>query len=136
MQIFIPMLLLAIVSHASFAQEMASLPKKEFTISLSQNALEIRSGETKDITVTLQRSRGYSKLNAALNLSSSLPDGVNISFEPSTGVIENTIARITVNENAKPGNYMIVVNCTINHKNKGTMLKLTVKSPADLSTGL
>jgi hypothetical protein len=137
MKIFIFSTLLVIVfMNETFAQTIAPIPKKEFNVSLSQDHIEIRPGETKELGATLQRSRGYSKLNATMNLSSSLPDGVSVSFEPSNGVMENTKAIITVGETAKPGNYMIIINCNINHKNKGAMLKMIIKSSTDFTTGL
>jgi uncharacterized membrane protein len=128
-------LLFVIATSVVSAQESTVLPAKEFTLALSQNTLELNPGETKDIAVILQKSRGYSKLKADVNLSSSLPTGVKISFDPSSGVLENTKATVSVSEDAKPGNYTIIINGIMNHKNKGAMLKLMIKGTGDL-TGL
>jgi uncharacterized membrane protein len=122
------------IATAVLAQE-STAPAKEFALALSQNALELKPGETKDITVMLQKSRSYSKLKADVNLSSSLPAGVKISFDPDSGVLENTKAVVSVSEDAKPGNYTVIINGTMNHKNKGAMLKLIIKGTGDL-TGL
>jgi hypothetical protein len=128
--------LLFIATGIVSAQETAVLPTKEFAIALSQNMLEIEPGEKKDVTVTLLRSRSYVKLKAEINLSSSLPPGVSITFEPINGIIESTKALITVSDDAKPGSYTIIVNGSINHKNKGAILKLVISSANDLVSGL
>lgn len=132
----LPLLVLSFVCcNVVFAQELTT-PKKEFEMFLAQNVVDIKPGETKAVAITLQRSRSYSKLNADMNLSSSLPEGIQITFDPRNGAIENTTAIITATETARPGNYTIIVNCTINHKNKGSMLKLNIKTPDAVTTGL
>jgi uncharacterized membrane protein len=128
-------LLVVIAADVVSAQQATALPTKEFTLALSQNVLEIKPGEKKDVMITLLRSRSYSKLKAEINLSSSLPPGVDITFEASNGIIESTKALITVSDEAKPGNYTIIVNGSINHKNKGAMLKLVIGSANELVSG-
>ncbi len=118
--------LLGIITMAeNFAQEKIA-PRTEFTLGLSTAVLELKQGGTGDITVNLNRSKGYSRSNAVLTLSSGLPEGVSVTFEPATGVMEKSIATVSVAEHTKPGNYMIIVNGTIQHKNKGATLKLIV----------
>lgn len=136
MKLFCISILLFITTSVVLAQETVALPAKEFAIALSQNTLEVKPGETRELEIILQRSRSYSKLKADMNLSSSLPDGIEISFDPSSGILENTKAIIKAAENATPGNYTIILNAAMNHKNKGAMLKLIVKGPSDLTTGL
>lgn len=117
-------LMIAVVS--SLAQEKIT-PRTEFTIALSSSSLEVKAGESSDVTVLLNRSKSYSKSNAVLTLSSGLPEGVSVTFEPSEGIIDQSVVKVSVAETTKPGNYMLIVNGTMQHKNKGATLKLIVK---------
>lgn len=110
---------------ASVAQEKTA-PRTEFTIELSTSSLEVRAGETKELTLTLNRSKQYSKSKATLGLSSGLPQGVTITFEPTDGVLESSVVKVAVAEHAKAGNYMIILNSTMQYKSKGATLKLIV----------
>lgn len=110
---------------ASVAQEKTA-PRTEFTVELSTSSLEIKAGETKELTLTLNRSKQYSKSKATLGLSSGLPEGVTITFEPTEGVVDNSIVKVAVAQHTKAGNYMIILNSTMQHKSKGATLKLVV----------
>lgn len=110
---------------ASVAQEKTA-PRTEFTVELSASSLEVRAGETKELTLTLNRSKQYSKSKATLGLSSGLPQGVTITFEPTDGVLESSVVKVAVAEHAKAGNYMIILNSTMQYKSKGATLKLIV----------
>ncbi len=100
---------------------------KEFTISLSKDVLELDRGANAQVDVNLLKAKGYQKGNVKFGLSSSLPPGVTLFFDPANGVIENAKATITVANDAAPGTYSLVVNATISYKTKGTILKLIVK---------
>ncbi len=110
---------------ASVAQEKTA-PRTEFTVELSTSSLEVKAGETKELTLTLNRSKQYSKSKATLGLSSGLPQGVTVTFEPTDGVLESSVVKVAVAEHAKAGNYMIILNSTMQHKSKGATLKLVV----------
>ena len=118
-------LVLSAITFVGFAQEKPA-PRTEFTIDLSATTLEASAGQTKDVEINLNRSKSYSKSNAVLGLSSGLPAGVTVSFEPAEGVITHSVAKITIAENTKPGSYMIIFKSTIQHKSKGATLKLVV----------
>ena len=110
---------------ASVAQEKTA-PRTEFTVELSTSSLEVKAGEIKELTLTLNRSKQYSKSKATLGLSSGLPQGVTVTFEPTDGVLESSVVKVAVAEHAKAGNYMIILNSTMQHKSKGATLKLVV----------
>lgn len=112
------------------AQEKTA-PQKEYTLELSASTLEVKAGESKDVSITLNRSKAYSKSKAVLGLSSGLPQGVTVTFEPAEGVIENSVAKISVAENAKAGNYLIILNSRLQNKSKGATLKLVVMDAVD-----
>jgi len=101
-------------------------PKSEFVVALSTPALEIKAGESRDVTVYLDRSKGFAKSKGVLGVSSGLPDGVTVVFEPATDVANEGVAKISVSKTTKPGNYTLILNGTVQHKTKGTMLTLTV----------
>jgi len=121
-----------VASFAAVAQEKTS-PRSEFAVELSTPTLEIKPGETKDVTVTLLRSKSFSKSNAKLSLSSGLPQGVTITFEPAEGLIESSVAKVAVDKTAQPGTYTLILNGVIQQKSKGKMLKLVVNQGQELS---
>jgi len=108
------------------AQEKPA-PRSEFAVELSASAIEIKTGESRDVTVHLNRSKAYSKSKGLLGLSSGLPEGVTVSFEPATDVTTEGIAKIAVAKTTKPGNYTLILNGTVEHKTKGATLTLTVR---------
>jgi hypothetical protein len=123
-------LFITILINFIFAGLLSAQHVEEFTLTLSQDKLQLKAGEQKDISLNLQRSKSYARVSASIRLSSALPEGIRITFEPDAGVINNSTAHILVDENAKPGSYIVVINCTMNHKNKGVMLKLVIEGNA------
>ncbi len=61
-----------------------------------------------------------------MDVSSSLPEGVSISFDPSQGNFDKCVATIDVGASAKPGTYLVVIIGTIQFKSIGRVLRLTV----------
>ena len=108
------------------AQTSRELPSKEFAIALSENSLSIKPGEQKQIIVSVLRSKSYARSSAAMGFSNSLPAGVSAVYEPATGNFETTVVTISAAPSAVTGTYQIVLNGTINHKTKGSILKLSV----------
>src|SRR5689334_19710038 len=121
--------LFAIATTFAVAQEKTA-PRTEFTVDLSAPSLSIKPGESKSVTINLNRSKGFAKSKAVIGLSSGLPQGVTIAFEPAEGVITSSVANISVAETVKPGNYMIILNSTIQNKSKGATLRLVVGDAA------
>lgn len=116
----------AVCVVSATAQEKPA-PRSEFVVELSASSVEIKAGESRDVTVHLNRSKSYSKSKGVLGLSSGLPEGVTVSFEPASDVTTESIAKIAVAKTAKPGNYTLIVNGTVEHKTKGATLMLTVR---------
>ena len=108
------------------AQTSKELPSKEFAIALSENSLSIKPGEQKHITVSILRSKSYARSSAVMGFSNSLPEGVSEVYEPAIGNFETTVVTFTAAPSAVTGTYQIVLNGTINHKTKGSILKLSV----------
>lgn len=117
--IFLFSILLLAGGREAFAQ-------KEFSIALSSSELEIKPGESREVTVNITRSRGYNKAKAKLGVSSTLPKGITVTYQPADGLIQESVARITVAPETPAGTYTIIPNCTMNYISKGATLKLTV----------
>ena len=113
---------LAVVS----AQTKTELPRTEFTVDLSESSLVIKPGESKQVTVSIARSKYYAKEKAILGLQSSLPQGVTVSYEPKEGNFESSVATISVASDAAVGVHRLVLSAMLSTKKKGTILKLTV----------
>lgn len=119
---------LAILSSvAVIAQE---IPKKEFTISVSNNDLAVKPGETKKYEVTLNRSKSYKKTAIDLVIDSTLPDGVTVAFENGTDPMINRVMVVTVADNAEPFNKAIILKGKSLRASKGVMLNLSTSAEA------
>jgi len=115
---------IAIVS-AAIAQDKTA-PRTEYSVSLSEKVVNLKPGETKQVTISLLKSKSYSHSKAKLGLSSTLPEGVTVAFEPAEGVFDNSVASISANPTAKEGEYQIIIKTTINNKIKGSIVKVVV----------
>lgn len=112
------------------AQDSPAAPKAEFTITVASSSAKIHAGESTSVDIDFLRSKAYKKSNVTLGLSSSLPAGVSIVFEPANGVIDHTTAKITATAEAKPGDYLVILKATMQNKAKGATLKLSITEPA------
>ena len=108
-----------------FAQT-TELPRTEFNINLSESILSIKPGETKQVTVSIVRSKYYAREKAKLGFLSSLPKGITATYEPSEGNFESAVITIVAASDATIGVYQLAPSATLNTKRKGTLLKLTV----------
>jgi hypothetical protein len=105
-----------------------AVPRTEFTIDLSESSLAIKPGESKQVTVSIARSKYFAKEKAILGLQSSLPQGVTISYEPKEGNFETSVATISVAPDTAVGIHQIVLNAMISTKKKGSILKLSISN--------
>jgi hypothetical protein len=103
-------------------------PRTEFTIDLSESNLTIKPGESKQVTVSIARSKYFAKEKAILGLQNSLPQGVTISYEPKEGNFETSVAIISVAPDTAVGVHQIVLNAMISTKKKGSILKLSISN--------
>ena len=95
-------LAIAAVTFTTAAQEKTA-PRTEYSVSVSENAIQVKPGESKEITLTILRSQSFSKAKAELGLSSSLPEGVTVEFTPSEGLIDSSVVKVTAAAAAKEG---------------------------------
>jgi hypothetical protein len=110
-------------------------PAKEFTIVLSQDNVDLSRNESKEIEITILRSKSYLKSSATLGLSSSLPQGVEVTFSPDKGNFETAKVTIKSSDTIVPGKYSLVVNAKLNGKTKASIVKLNVVDKVLASDG-
>jgi len=127
-KIFPLILILSIaVMSAAIAQDK-TVPRTEYSVSLSEKVVNLKPGQTKQLTVFLLKSKSYSRSKAKLGLSSTLPEGITVAFEPAEGLFDSSEASISATPTAKVGEYQIIIKTTINNKIKGSIVKVVVGS--------
>ncbi|MBL7874492.1 MAG: hypothetical protein JNL53_02440 [Cyclobacteriaceae bacterium] len=117
---------LLFISTLLAAQSPTEIPKSEFKVSLPENSVTIKPGESKEVAMTITRSKSYSKLSAEPGTFSPLPNGIVISFDPKEGNFESTHASISVASGVPSGTYSIVMGAIINSRKKGSVLEIKV----------
>jgi hypothetical protein len=128
-KLFLLTLVLFVASlQTGFAQQEKNAPRTEYAISLSDNAIQLAPGETKQVTITILRSKSFSRSQAELGLSSALPEGVTVTFEPSKGLFESSVATISASQEVKAGLYQVILKSTLANKTKGSIIKLTINN--------
>lgn len=120
-------LAVATVAFAAVAQDQVA-PRTEYSVSLSETKIQAKPGESKELTVSILRSKSFAKAQAKLGLSSALPEGITIGFAPAEGLFESSVATISIAPNTKEGEYQLILKTTLNNKIKGSIVKLTVTS--------
>jgi hypothetical protein len=116
------------VAALAMAQTKTELPRTEFTVDLSESNLAIKPGESKQVTVSIARSKYFAKEKATLGFLSSLPKGVTVSYEPKEGDFETSTATIAAAPDAAIGVYQVVLSAMLSTKKKGVVLKLAVSN--------
>lgn len=106
--------------------QSAKAPQKDFTISLPVNTVEMTSSDSKQLTFTILRSKGFTKSKGMMSVASNLPTGLTIRFDPAEGNFEHGEVFVTT-EGTPPGSYNIILNATLSNKKKGSILSVLVK---------
>lgn len=128
-------LAIAALAFTAAAQDKAA-PRSEYSVSFSETKIQIKPGESKTITISILRSKSFSRAEAKLGLSSTLPEGITVGFSPAEGMFENTVATVSAAPNTKEGEYQLIVKTTVNNKIKGTIVKLSVSSAGAASDAI
>lgn len=110
------------------AQTHTELPRTDFLVNVSESSLTLKPGESKQVTVSIVRSKYYAKEKAMLGLMGQLPKGITVTYEPAEGNFDTSLATISVSADAVNGAYNIVLSSTLITKKKGTILKVLVDS--------
>lgn len=123
----IKLLLVLVTASLAVSGQNLEIPKKEFSISFSEDKLELSRGENGQLDIGILKSRGYQDSKTKMGMSSSVPNGVRLEFDPIMGVFDFTKANISIGDDAIPGTYLLIVNATLQSKTKGSILKLIIK---------
>ena len=124
LKIILPAVIVAFALTAS--GQNLEIPQNEFTLSFSKDQLEMARGEKAELKILILKSRSYQKSKAKMGVSSSLPKGVTVTFDPDKGTFDASLANISVQADATPGEYMLILNATLSNKTKGSILKLLI----------
>ncbi len=102
--------------------------RPEFSVSLSESSIVLKPGESKQIGISIVRSKGFTKGDVTLSLSNALPQGITVNYEPAAGHFDASTATITAAPTTATGTYQLVLNGTIHNKVKGTILKVAISN--------
>jgi hypothetical protein len=119
------LLLLMLLALTASGQDL-EIPENEFVLSFSKEQLELSRGENEELEILILKSKGYQKSKAKMGVSSNLPKGVTITFSPDRGTFDSTRANVSIQADAAPGQYMVILNATLNNKTKGSIIKLLI----------
>jgi hypothetical protein len=108
------------------AQTKTELPRTDFVVNLSESSLTLKPGESKQVIVSIVRSKYYAKEKAILGLMGQLPKGITVTYEPAEGNFESSVATLSAAADVLPGTYNIVLSTMLSVKKKGEILKVTV----------
>ena len=121
----IPLLTLLLLASTVKGQDL-EIPQNEFRLSFSREQLVLSRGNSGKLEILIPKSKGYQRSKAKMGISSSLPKGVTITFNPDEGTFHSSIATISIQADAMPGQYILILNATLNNKTKGSILKLQI----------
>ena len=117
--------LLVMVALTARGQNI-EIPQIEFALSFSKQQLQLSRGENGELEILILKSKSYQKSKVKMGVSSRLPSGVMITFSPDKGTFDSTLAKVSILSDAAPGQYILILNATLNNKTKGSILKLLI----------
>ncbi len=118
---------LLLFATLSFAQE---LPKKEFTVSVSEKNIELVAGETKKIDVTLLRSKSFRNTEINLSIGSILPEGISVTFEDGADPVSQRVMIISAAADAQAFQKSIILKANSSRATKAIMMKVSLDAQA------
>jgi hypothetical protein len=119
--ILLSIMALSITISSTFAQ-MA--PKKEFTVSMSQNDITLTQGESKTIDVAINRSKAYKVTDIDLSIGSTMPEGLSVTFENGNDPLNQRKMILTATENLELSSKSLVLKAKSSRVSKGVIFKL------------
>ncbi|WP_333820370.1 hypothetical protein [Ohtaekwangia sp.] len=119
-------ILLLLAGSLSLKAQSVDAPQKEFVMKSATNSVEVKAGNQVTLDLKVIRSKSFQRGEATLGIASQLPEGVRVSFDQHQDDVAAYAAVITTTPSAAAGTYTVVLNCTINHKTKGVVVKLHV----------
>src|SRR6476469_4652500 len=105
------------------------LPTEAFALSSPTPNLEMEAGQSQPVTVELNRSKSFRKVEIALSVDeSSLPKGVSVRFEPNETLDNTSRLTIEVAPDVLPGRYPLLVEGKGLYQHRSLLLMVTTKA--------
>lgn len=124
-------LLLSVIALIGFVQfESKAQTKSErfdYKLELASDVIQLKAGSSAQVDLNLIKGGRYKKHEATLGLSSGLPAGITVQYEPAVNVMEKSLVTISSAKETKPGVYYVGIKATILNNIKSTLLKVEVK---------
>jgi len=114
------------ISALTSGGQNLEIPQNEFALSFPSNQLKLARGESGEFEIAILKSESSRKGKVKMGVSSALPKGVTVTFDPDNGYFDVAQARISVQPDVVPGQYWLILNATVNYKTKGAILKLLI----------
>ena len=113
-----------IISIAS--SQTVTVPGKEFDLLASPATIRVARGDSTMFDIFILRSKETRKSKVKMGMSSGVPKGVVIRFEPGNGNIDQSKTIVSVADSTPPGTYNLILNATMRNKTKGVIVSLLV----------
>lgn len=117
------------------AVQLAAQPtpiKSGFTVTLPENQISIKAGESKTVDLNINRSTKFQDAQIDLMFSSALPAGVEISFERTTDFTKSDKMLIKVADNAAAMRETLIVNGKSSTMTRGAMFTIEISNNKNL----
>ncbi len=125
-QLICSIAIILLIASSTFAQTLET-PQKEFVIVIESKIIDMKTNDSQKNEIKILKSKSYQKSEAEVKISSTLPAGVAVAFNPNQGNFDVSEMTITTSSETKPGQYTLIVSATLNYKTKASILKLNVQ---------
>jgi hypothetical protein len=93
----------------------------------SANILSLERGQKDSVEISILRSRSFRTGKATISVSSPAVAGIVATIIPIANKPDNYFMLLTAGNEAQPGGYNVIPNCTLRNKTKGIVVKLIIK---------
>lgn len=120
--------LIALIGLVQFETKAQTKSERfDYKLEIASDAIQLKAGSTAQVDLNLVRGGRYKNHEATLGLSSGLPAGLTVNYEPAVNVMEKSLITISSTKETKPGVYYVGIKATILNTIKSTLLKVEVK---------
>lgn len=122
---------LILIASAQLAAQPTPI-KSGFTITIPENQISIKAGESKTVDLNINRSTKFQDAQIDLMFSSDLPAGVEISFERTDDITKSDKMVIKVADNAAAMRETLIVNGKTSTMTRGAMFTIEISNSKNL----
>jgi hypothetical protein len=102
------------------------IPQKEFTLTADRNEITLKRDESAGLDIVILKSKEVKGSMVSMGVSSTLPAGIAVNFDPEKGLIEMSTVKISASGETKAGIYNLIITAKIRNKLKGIIVKLII----------